>query len=87
MENLRELLVAQRLVYDTVLSLRGIYEMKVEKILIHAARNFYSRYAEASNEKKKQELLVLQIKNKRQTEINLKEIHRIKAKILKDSQR
>lgn len=88
-ENMREeLLVARRIVYDTILSIGGIYNLKVEKPLIHAARNSYSRFVEASKEKKKQqEEKGLQMQNKRYAEMNVKELQRKKAKILEDAQR
>ncbi|GBM75925.1 hypothetical protein AVEN_125336-1 [Araneus ventricosus] len=88
-ENMREeLLVARRIVYDTILSTGGINNLQVEKPLIHAARNSYSRFLEASKEKKKQqEGNYIKLQNKRQAEINVKELQRKKAKILEDAQR
>ncbi|GBL86674.1 hypothetical protein AVEN_194905-1 [Araneus ventricosus] len=88
-ENMREeLLVARRIVYDTILSIGGINNLQIEKPLIHAARNSYSRFLEASKEKKKQqEGNYIKLQNKRQAEINVKELQRKKAKILEDAQR
>lgn len=88
-ENMRdELLVARRIVYDTILSIGGIYNLEVKKTLIHAARNSYSRFVEATKQKKsQQEEMKLTMQNKRKAEMDLKELQRKKAKILEDAQR
>lgn len=83
-ENMHEeLLIARRCIFDKVTSLGGIHNLVIEKPLIHAARNSYSRFVEAKNAKKKErDLLATEAHRKRVADQHIAELEKKRAKIL-----
>uniref|UniRef100_A0A1B6KMG3 HAT C-terminal dimerisation domain-containing protein n=1 Tax=Graphocephala atropunctata TaxID=36148 RepID=A0A1B6KMG3_9HEMI len=82
-----ELLIAQRTVYDHVLSVGGVEKVDISKPLINAARNSYQIYKESLTKKQIQmEASSIKKLQKRAAEKELKELEEKRAKVLEEAQ-
>jgi len=87
-ENMREeTLIAERVIYDSIIIQGGIKNIEITKSLIHYMKNAHSRYKEALSAKIKKNEMSEVTKKKIDNTLLLKQLQERRRKILEDSQR
>lgn len=86
-ENLNEKsLIPQRIVYDSILELKGLENISIEKELILSARNAYSRYQEDLKQRKiEDDVKKEKREEKRKAAQAIKELQNKKMKIMEQA--